>query len=120
MTSDEARALVRSGLVAIGAHSVTHPSMATQDAAACEREITMSKRTCEDLAGAPITAFCYPYAEFNPQARTAVKAAGFISACAKGRACAPTSDVFALPRLYVPNLSGDEFEQRLRWASNAG
>jgi peptidoglycan/xylan/chitin deacetylase (PgdA/CDA1 family) len=118
MTGDEVRTLVADGLVTIGAHTVTHPALPELDAAACGRELSDSKLACEAIIGAPVTDFAYPFGELNADVREAAKTAGFVSACSTQRGPAvATSDVFALPRLYIPDLDGDAFEQRIRWAS---
>jgi peptidoglycan/xylan/chitin deacetylase (PgdA/CDA1 family) len=118
MTPQEVRALVRDRLVAIGAHTVTHPLLSGLGAAACHREIAESKLACEAIVGAPVLAFAYPYGDMDPRAREAVKAAGFILACSTldGPTIA-TSDVFALPRIHVPSIDGDAFEKVLHLAS---
>ena len=118
MTSDEVRSLVAGDLVTIGAHTVTHPMLAGLGAAACRREIRESKQACEVLCGGPITAFAYPYGDFDAEAREAAKAAGFAFACStqQGPATA-ASDVFALPRIHVPDMDGDAFERAVRLAS---
>lgn len=118
MTSDEVQALVADGLVTIGAHTVTHPTLAGLDAATCHREIVESKLACEALTGAPVKSFAYPYGDFDTQARAAVRTAGFAFACSvqHGPAFA-TSDVFALPRIYAGNWDGDVFGRALRSAS---
>jgi peptidoglycan/xylan/chitin deacetylase (PgdA/CDA1 family) len=121
MSHEEVRALVADGLVTIGAHTVTHPVLAGLGAAACRREVTESKLACEALIGAPVMAFAYPYGDFDAGAREAVKTTGFTLACSTQRGPAiATSDVFALPRMHVPNLDGEEFERALRLASAAG
>jgi peptidoglycan/xylan/chitin deacetylase (PgdA/CDA1 family) len=121
MTGEEVRALVADEIVKIGAHSVTHPSLAGLDVAACRGEIIESKRTCEALVEAPVAAFAYPYGDFDAGAREAVLNAGFAIACSMQRGPAiATSDVLALPRLHVPNLDGDDFERLLRSASAVG
>ena len=115
MTGEEVRALVANGLVTIGAHTVTHPVLAGLGASACHRDITESKFACEALIGTPVTAFAYPYGDFDTEAREAVRTAGFTFACATRRASATAkSDIFALPRIHVPNLDGDAFEEALR------
>jgi peptidoglycan/xylan/chitin deacetylase (PgdA/CDA1 family) len=115
MTAEEVRALVTDGLVSIGAHTVTHPVLSELGVTACHREITKSKLACEALTGAPVTAFAYPYGDFDAEARDAVKNAGFTFACSTrhGPASA-SSDMFALPRVHVANWNGDEFEEALR------
>jgi peptidoglycan/xylan/chitin deacetylase (PgdA/CDA1 family) len=121
MTCDEIRTLTDGGLVTIAAHTVTHPSLPGLKDAALDREAADSKTACEMLAAAPVTAFAYPYGEFNAQVREAVKRAGFTVACTSRRGpAADASDLLALPRIYIPDLGGDEFEQRLRWASELG
>jgi peptidoglycan/xylan/chitin deacetylase (PgdA/CDA1 family) len=117
MTGGEVRALVADGLVNIGAHSVTHPVLAGLGAMACRHEVIESKLACEALVGAPVTAFAYPYGAFDAYARETVKTAGFKLACSAQQSPAiATSDVLALPRIHVPNLAGDSFEQLLRSA----
>jgi peptidoglycan/xylan/chitin deacetylase (PgdA/CDA1 family) len=118
MTTDEVRRLAAGGLVTIGAHTVTHPSLPELAPAARRREIGASKLACEALSGAPVTTFAYPFGEFDADAREAVKSAGFLCSCSTQRRPVDSgSDVFALPRIYIPNLDGDGFEQRIRWAS---
>lgn len=118
MTGDEVRRLIADDLVTIGAHTVTHPVLAGLETAACHREIIESKRACEALTGAPIAAFAYPYGDFDAQAREAVKSAGFSFACSTQRGpVTDASDVFALPRIQVPNVNGDGFEHALRLAA---
>jgi peptidoglycan/xylan/chitin deacetylase (PgdA/CDA1 family) len=121
MTSDEVRTIASDGLVSIGAHTVTHPVLVGLDAATYQREIGESKRACEDLIGGPVTAFAYPYGDFDVEAREAVKVAGFTFACGgRGGPAKSTSDIFALPRIYVSDMGGDAFEQALRAASAYG
>ncbi len=117
MTSEELREIISDGLVTIGAHTVTHPMLSTLNTAACCSEITESKLSCETLIEAPVTAFAYPYGDFDVKSREAVKAAGFTLACSVERGTVNTaSDIFALPRIYVPNLDGEAFERCLRSA----
>ena len=120
MTGNEVRTLVASGLMTIGAHTATHPVLPGLPAAACRREITDSKRACEDLIAAPVSIISYPYGSFDAKVCEAVKEAGFSSAYSTRHAPAvATSDVFALPRIHIPNLDGDAFERTLRSASAA-
>ena len=120
MTSEEVRALVKDGLVTIGAHTVTHPVLSALEIGACHREIKESKLVCEALIGSAVQAFAYPYGRFDPKSRAAVEAAGFAFACSirHGPAFAK-SDIFALPRIHVSNMHGDAFELALRSASAA-
>jgi peptidoglycan/xylan/chitin deacetylase (PgdA/CDA1 family) len=121
MTRHEVRMLAASGLVSIGAHTVTHPSLPALEVSACHHEVVQSKFACETFIGAPVTAFAYPYGELNDNVREAVKDAGFATGCTSQRGSAgAASDVLAMPRIYVPNLDGDAFAQRIQWASALG
>jgi hypothetical protein len=121
MTGQEVRALVADGLVTVGAHSVTHPVLTELGAAACYQEISGSKFACEEIIGASVASFAYPYGDFDTKAREAVKTAGFSFACsARYGPVIPASDILALPRVHVLNWCGDAFEQALRFASAAG
>jgi len=51
----------------IGSHSVTHPFMSTLPAAKAEAEIRQSKADLQDLVGAEIMSFCYPYGKYSPR-----------------------------------------------------
>ncbi len=118
MTSNEVQTIVSDGLVTIGAHTVSHPMLSGLGETACRREIAQSKRVCEDITGRPVMTFAYPYGDFDIMAREAVKTAGFVLACStRSGPAAATSDIFALPRVHVPNTDGDEFERILRSVS---
>jgi peptidoglycan/xylan/chitin deacetylase (PgdA/CDA1 family) len=118
MTGAEVRELVAGGLVTLGAHTITHPTLSGLSVDACNREIVESKLACEELIGRPVRSFAYPYGDFDSSAREAVKTAGFTCACSTRRGPAfATSDVFALPRIQVHNWNGDTFERALRSAS---
>jgi peptidoglycan/xylan/chitin deacetylase (PgdA/CDA1 family) len=118
MSSAEVRRLASDGLITIGAHTVTHPMLTGLHAEACQREIAESRLACEALGGATILGFAYPFGDFNDRTRAAVKAAGFGFACStQPRSARATSDVFALPRLHIPDMDGDRFERALLEAS---
>ncbi len=59
MTSDKVRALRRAGMQ-IGAHTVSHPILATLNQANAYAEITMSKQVLETLLGERVSLFAYP------------------------------------------------------------
>jgi peptidoglycan/xylan/chitin deacetylase (PgdA/CDA1 family) len=67
----------RRGGVKIGAHTITHPDLSQLDYAACQEEISGSRRELEDLLGASIKTFVYPFCDRGLAARAAVEDAGF-------------------------------------------
>jgi peptidoglycan/xylan/chitin deacetylase (PgdA/CDA1 family) len=115
MTRDEARALATGGLVAIGAHTVTHPQLTGLGTGDRRREIAESKAACEELIGAPVLGFAYPYGDLDNDVRATVEAAGFEFACStRSGAAVSGCDALALPRVQVLDWDGVDFENMLR------
>ena len=61
MTEDELVNIDRDSLVSIGAHGISHSSLATLKRDAARREITESKTSLENLLGHPVCHLAYPY-----------------------------------------------------------
>src|SRR5262249_13941364 len=57
MKPDEVHAMAGSDLLEIGAHTVTHPCLASQPPAVQRQEILQSKARLEELSGRPVTSF---------------------------------------------------------------
>ncbi len=51
----------------IGAHTVTHPDLATLSVAAQQTEIVNSKTTLQNVTGVPIVSFAAPYGHYTSQ-----------------------------------------------------
>lgn len=66
---------------AIGAHTLTHPSLTEIPEAQAREEIVSSKKMLEDQFGVPIEHFCYPYGSHNRRIRKMVEEAGYLTAC---------------------------------------
>jgi peptidoglycan/xylan/chitin deacetylase (PgdA/CDA1 family) len=116
MTSAEVRALVSDGLIAIGAHTVTHPVLTELPALARGREITDSRITCGTLCGSEVHTFAYPFGSINAAVRADVVKAGFTCACStKDGPAVSGTDIYALPRKHVFDVDGDAFERSLRY-----
>jgi peptidoglycan/xylan/chitin deacetylase (PgdA/CDA1 family) len=112
--------LAAGGLVEIGAHTVTHPVLATLTRAEQLEELTISKRELERLAGAAVLSFSYPFGGRDHYDRTTiatVRQAGFSRACVnEPGGIWPGSDPFRLPRVIVRDWEASEFERHLeRW-----
>jgi peptidoglycan/xylan/chitin deacetylase (PgdA/CDA1 family) len=115
LSIDELRALAAFPLIAIDAHTRTHPNLRHVDEARRMEELTGSR---EDLAQwldiDPPVGLAYPYgtpgADVDHATRASAKAAGFSYATLNvdGRVTR-TTDRFALPRLAPANVGGDDF-----------
>jgi peptidoglycan/xylan/chitin deacetylase (PgdA/CDA1 family) len=117
---DELQRLAQSPFVEIGAHSVTHPSLARLLSEAQRREIEDSQQWLAQHLQRPIRAFTYPFGkpvDYSPETIRLVREAGFERACINtAGVIAPESDVFQWPRIHVLDWTGTEFEEALhRW-----
>ncbi len=61
----------------IGSHTVSHPQLTKLDDQAARAELVDSKKELEDILGAPVTAFCYPYGKFNRRLSELVQESGY-------------------------------------------
>jgi peptidoglycan/xylan/chitin deacetylase (PgdA/CDA1 family) len=117
LSADELRLLAEGGLVEIGAHTVTHPALTQLTADEQLVEMRSSKERLEELVGASVGGFSYPYGIHDAGTAARARAVGFAYACtSERRPVTGGDDTFALPRLHVDDVSGDAFEERLRAA----
>lgn len=118
MTPEEICRLAKGRLVEIGAHTETHPVLATQPIEIQRREIVESKRYLEDILGRRVTALSYPYGGGNDVGEDAVRLvqeAGYEVACANFPApITHRSNPFFLPRFLVRDWDREGFASRLR------
>ncbi len=113
----ELLSIAQSGLVEIGAHTVTHPLLSTLPAKLQEDEIRQSRTQLQELVERPVASFSYPYGNYAPETLFAVREAGFESACSTViDSIRRGTDRFQLPRVEVKDWDGEEFARRLsRW-----
>lgn len=112
LTWDEVRALARSPLVEIGAHTVDHPILTRIGGEALRCQVGDSKKALERETGRPVTQFAYPNGgpdDFDATVIHAVRAAGFRCGCTTlpGRNTADVS-LFELRRTMV-GFCGEPF-----------
>jgi len=83
MTRSQLRELVAEGWE-LGAHTMTHPDLSTLDYDACLREISESRAALEQIGGAPVQTFAYPFGRYGPEAIAAARDSGLIAAVTTG------------------------------------
>jgi peptidoglycan/xylan/chitin deacetylase (PgdA/CDA1 family) len=120
LTLAEVFALAKGGLIEVGAHTVTHPSLAALPAALQQDEIQRSKAQLEQILDGPVTSFAYPHGsrrDYTSETVALVREAGFACACAsKAGTVGRLTDPFQLPRVQVQDWDAEEFARRLkRW-----
>ena len=77
MSGDEIKALVASGHVEVGGHTLTHPRLSTLAPAQQEYEIRTNKERLEQLLGHSLLSFAYPYGDLNESAKAQADVAGY-------------------------------------------
>ena len=80
LSAEELVALSGARGVSIGAHTLTHPSLAMLSAPEQSHELRESRRWLETIIAKPVTAIAYPYGELTDVSAvtvTAARSAGF-------------------------------------------
>lgn len=120
MNGEELRALAATAGVQVGAHTLTHPVLASLPADEQRQEIDGSRNQLERLLGRPVTVFSYPYGghdALDAVTTRLVRESGYAMACTGtgGLAC-PDQYPFLVPRNVVGDWDASTFEQWLeRW-----
>jgi len=86
----------------VGSHGLEHLHLnrLTQDEA--QQQIAQSRQQLSQLVGQEVTAFCYPYGDFNPEHVQMAQAAGYVSATTTERGLVQATDgLFELPRVGI-------------------
>ncbi|HDX8366074.1 TPA: polysaccharide deacetylase family protein [Aeromonas dhakensis] len=77
MNGEQLKALVVSGHVEIGGHTLTHPRLSKLAPEQQAHEIQENKRQLETLLGHPLLSFAYPYGDMDESAKAQAMAAGY-------------------------------------------
>ena len=100
----ELHRLARHPLIDIGAHGVTHRSLAQVGPDDARFEIFESKSRCEAMTGEPVCTFAYPFGHANSASRRLAVEAGYRLACSIDAGfVTAASDPFWLPRIEIRN-----------------
>jgi peptidoglycan/xylan/chitin deacetylase (PgdA/CDA1 family) len=110
LSEDEVQQIAGSELVEIGAHSVNHPLLANLPESDQQYEIEHSKDCLERLLNRKVDSFSYPNGSVSPKTISLVEKAGYTSACGSNNDLVwHRSQLFHLPRLWVPDVNGEDF-----------
>jgi peptidoglycan/xylan/chitin deacetylase (PgdA/CDA1 family) len=105
----ELNAMAKNPLFTLGAHTVNHTMLANHSAQVQVFEIKESKKMLEGWLGKRVTAFAYPYGNYNNVTRSLIEQSGFNHAVSTENAVVNShDDVFALPRIQVKNWGAKE------------
>jgi peptidoglycan/xylan/chitin deacetylase (PgdA/CDA1 family) len=114
--------LAASGLVSVGAHTVTHPQLSALPLDRQRQEMHLSKQHLESVLDQPVTTFAYPYGsrlDYGADTVAAVRQIGFAAACSNfAEHITRRTDPFQLPRVIIRDSDGDAFARQLSDAVN--
>lgn len=114
LTRDQIRELFKSGLVDVGAHTISHPHLASLATDSARREIVESKERLSQELEIPIAYFSYPYGSYSTENIEMVRSAGFAAAVTLNRGFVHTKkDVFTLHRITVGQWDDAVFAKRI-------
>ncbi len=115
MSTNDLIELSKSPLFTIGAHTMTHPALSNHHINYQENEIVSNIHWIEAHTGKSVTAFSYPYGDFNDDSLTIVKNNDLkLAFTTKGKSIKYNDDPYQLGRFQVQNWTGEQFEQQLR------
>jgi peptidoglycan/xylan/chitin deacetylase (PgdA/CDA1 family) len=101
MSAAEMRGWHEAGLE-VGSHTLDHVHLPRLSPELADYQIRESKHELEQVIGAEVTAFCYPYGDESAEVREMVRRAGYLNATTTERGLArPADDVVGLPRVTV-------------------
>jgi peptidoglycan/xylan/chitin deacetylase (PgdA/CDA1 family) len=101
MSWETARALAAEGFQC-GAHTVTHPRLASLDPARCRAELVESRTRLEDELGRPAVHLAYPFGSYDPGVQGIAAEAGYVTACSTRPGVSQVDDdLLALHRVTV-------------------
>jgi peptidoglycan/xylan/chitin deacetylase (PgdA/CDA1 family) len=121
LTAGEITGLASDPLIEIGGHTVHHPVLAELSRERQRDEIVNNRLLLETLTGRTIRSFSYPHGSFNDVTRDVVRESGIaVACCSVPDVAASTSDMLALPRLWVDGNRRREFSRWVdRWLGPA-
>src|SRR5699024_4934171 len=100
-------------ILEVGAHTRSHPHLTQCNDTQLHDELEGGKAALEDVLGAVVTQFCYPYGYLDERVVAATRNAGFVAATTTDRGRARSGDdLLRLPRIkiarshYLPLFAG--------------
>lgn len=86
----------------VGSHTQTHANLTELSDEAERQQIVQSKDELQEMLGAEVRHFCYPYGWFKPEHEDMVRAAGYVTATSTRRGRVQAGDnPYALNRIMV-------------------
>jgi peptidoglycan/xylan/chitin deacetylase (PgdA/CDA1 family) len=103
MSAPAVREIAAAG-IEIGSHGLRHVTLSDTTDLALMREQRHSREILQDVTGASVAGFCYPYGHVNRRVLDGVRGAGYAYACAIWTSV--LTGAYAMPRVYVGEADG--------------
>jgi peptidoglycan/xylan/chitin deacetylase (PgdA/CDA1 family) len=114
MSTSQLRELSANPLFTVGAHTVTHPALASHPAAVQEHELVAGRQAVCETIGQPVELLAYPYGNYSNETATIAAQLGFKAAfTTDARLITAGIEAHKLGRFQVNDWNGNEFKQRL-------
>ena len=102
-------------LIEVGSHTHTHPALADLTRTEQEHEIEHSQTRLAEITDRTVTGFSFPNGSYSATTQEIVRNAAYTYACSSDQNTARhIGQRYQLPRLWVPNMAGEEFGRWLR------
>jgi len=86
----------------VGSHTLDHVHLPELSLEAAREQLIRSRLVLSEMLGAEVTAFCYPYGDFEPAHQRLAQEVGYTNATTTARGLVEISDDFyALPRVGI-------------------
>lgn len=115
LSLEELASVAGDEVIEVGAHTLTHPPLATLSDDEQQKEIVGSKRMLEAVVGRTVAGFAYPHGSLTAETVAHVRAVGFTYACSSEPDVVwPDADRFRLPRVVARDWDGVTFARWLK------
>lgn len=115
MNLEQLQDLARNSLFHIGAHTVSHPDLASLSPSAQQQELVKSKSFLEEAISREVTLLAYPYGSCNPETVRLAAEGGFHAAVTtQDCPIVPTSAKYKLGRFLVDDWGGKQLDTYLK------
>lgn len=106
---DQLREMLGSGLITVGDHTLSHPSLSILTEERLKDEIISAKNIIEGKLGISVSLFAYPYGGANGEAEKILRENGFVAAVTSHRGLSCAKLPYELPRIRIGNASLSDY-----------
>lgn len=115
MTTQNIAEMASNSLFSLGAHTITHPALASHGVQVQHQEISGSRLSLEKMLKQPVNCFAYPYGNYNADSVSLLETEHFLGAVTtQQEVITKSSHLLKLGRYQVTNWDGSTFTSKLQ------